>query len=103
MATDLTFRDFATAVMGGKIDDAARVLEELLGLDPAAAASATARFEEQAKTVGPEFMMKAMGLRHAVTAPDDAPARELLADCFGLEGAALDAAIARLRGRSRAT
>jgi hypothetical protein len=96
---ELTFRDFAGAVMGGNADEAARVLGVLLGLEPAEAASATAHFQQGAASGGQAFMMKAMGLRQAVTAPDDAPARELVAACFGLAGARLDAAVAALRAR----
>ena len=99
MADELTFRDFAAAVMGGKPDEAARVLGVLLALDAPAAAAATAHFQEGARSGGQAFMMKAMGLRQAVTAPDDAPARELVGACFGLEGATLDGAVAALRAR----
>jgi len=101
MANEPTFRDFAAAAMGGKSDEAARVLGELLGLEPAAAATAAAHFQDRAKTGGQDFMMKAMGLRQAVTAPDDAPARELVATCFGLDGATLDGAVTTLRARYR--
>jgi hypothetical protein len=101
MANELTFRDFAAAVMAGKASDAAGVLSELLALEPAAAATATTHFQDQAKSGGQAFMMKAMGLRQAVAAPDDAPARELLASCFGLTGGALDGAVTALRARYR--
>jgi len=101
MTTELTFRDFAAAAMAGNSDEAARVLGVLLALDEPTAAAAAAHFQEQSKTGGPQFMMKAMGLRQAVSAPDDAPARELLGECFGLDGATLDGAVAALRGRYR--
>ena len=99
MGDELTFRDFAAAVMGGKPEEAARVLGVLLALDEPAATAATAHFQDGARSGGQPFMMKAMGLRQAVTAPDEAPARELVAACFGLEGATLDAAVAALRAR----
>jgi hypothetical protein len=101
MANDPTFRDFAAAAMSGNSDEAARVLGVLLALEPPAAAAAATHFQTQARTAGPDFMMKAMGLRTAVTAPDDAPARELVAACFGLEGAQLDASVTALRARYR--
>jgi hypothetical protein len=101
MANELTFRDFAAAAMAGKQDDAARVLGELLALDAPAATAATARFSDQMKTGGQAFMMKAMGLRQAVGSPDDAALRAVLADCFGLDGAPLDGAVAALRARYR--
>jgi hypothetical protein len=86
---ELTFRDFAGAIMQGNIDGGGKVLETLLGLDPAASRGAAEHFATQMKTGGPAFMGKAMGLRTAVTSgsPDDIAA--LLRDCFGLDGAAL--------------
>jgi len=99
MANEVTFRDFAAAAMSGKSDEAARALGELLALSAEAAAAATAHFQDQAKTVGQPFLMKAMGLRGAVTAPEDAPARALLGECFGLDGEELDGAVAAVRAR----
>ena len=96
---DPTFRDFAGAVMAGKPDDAARVLEILLGLDPAGAAAATAHFQAQMQAGGPAFMGKAMGLRQAVASPDDVALAALLGECFGLGGGARDGAVAALRAR----
>lgn len=101
MANEVTFRDFAAAAMAGKTDEAAAVLEVLLGLEPAAATTAARFFQEKAKAGGPEFMMKAMGLRQAVGAPDDGAVRELVGACFGLDGSALDASVAALRARYR--
>src|SRR5262245_56932061 len=63
---ELTFRDFAGAIMQNDAGAAARVLEELLGLDAKAAAAAAAHFQAQ-MAQGPQFMMKAMGLRTDVT------------------------------------
>jgi hypothetical protein len=99
MTTEVTFRDFAAAAMSGRPDEAARVLGVLLGLEPAAAAAAAAHFDERMQAEGQPFLMKAMGLRQAVSAADDAPARGLLAGCFGLAGPALDGAVAALRAR----
>ena len=81
--------------MSGKRDDAAGVLEVLTGLDSDAAKAATDHFQEQMKD--PAFLMKAMGLRHAVTGGDAAQILSLLKDCFGLEGAAADAASTQIR------
>lgn len=93
---ELTFRDFAGAIMGGDAAGAARVLEQLLALDPAGAAGATAHFQQQMAS-GPAFMGKAMGLRTAVTTGTDDEIRTLLADCFGLAEPALTSAITKLR------
>ena len=67
---ELTFRDFAGAVMQGDAAKAATVLQELLALSPDAAMAATAHF--RGRMADPAFMPKAMGLRTAVqTGSDD--------------------------------
>ncbi|HEU4535556.1 MAG TPA: hypothetical protein VFS00_15620 [Polyangiaceae bacterium] len=83
MADQVTFRDFAGAVMQGDDAGAGRVLSTLLGLEPPAAAAATAYFRQQ-MAADPSFMMKAMGMRTAVEARDQAQLESLLRDCFGL-------------------
>jgi hypothetical protein len=90
-----TFRDFAASAMSGKRDEAAAVLEVLVGLDSDGAKAATDHFQGQ--ITDPAFMMKAMGLRQAVTGGDAAQILSLLKDCFGLEGAAAEAASTRVR------
>lgn len=92
----LTFRDFAGAVMGGDTARAAEVLGELLGLDSPAATAAATHFLTS-MTADPAFMGKAMGLRAAVTGGSDQDIAALLGDCFGLSGAAVPAAVATLR------
>ncbi len=92
----LTFRDFAGAIMGGDTTRAAEVLGVLLGLEGAAATAAATHFQAS-MTADPAFMQKAMGLRAAVTGGTDAEIAALLGDCFGLTGAAVPAAVAALR------
>jgi hypothetical protein len=94
--TQLTFRDFAGAIMGGNTAGAAEVLQQLLGLDAASATAAATHFQ-QSMTADPAFMSKAMGLRNAVTGGSDQDIAGLLGDCFGLSGAAVDSAVAALR------
>jgi hypothetical protein len=94
---DVTFRDFAGAVMRGDLPAAASVLQVLLGLAPAAATAATAHFQAQMMSGGPAFMGKAMGLRTAVTSGSDIEIGALLADCFALAGPAITGAVAALR------
>jgi hypothetical protein len=96
---DVTFRDFAGAIMKGDVDAAGRVLQQLLGLDDAEARTAAQHFQSQATAQGPAFMGKAMGLRTAVSGGSEAEIGALLADCFGLEGAPLLTAIAVLKPR----
>ena len=92
---DVTFRDFAGAVMRGDAAGAATVLETLLGLAPDRAIAATTHF--QGRMADPAFLPKAMGLRTAVTTGSDADISALLEDCFGLDDAARPAGLAALR------
>lgn len=94
---ELTFRDFAGAVMQGDAARAATVLQELLALSPDAATAATAHF--RGRMADPSFMPKAMGLRTAVQSGSDDEISALLGDCFGLDDAARTAAVAALRTR----
>lgn len=94
-----TFRDFAGAVMAGKLEEAGAVLGELLALDDDEAARATERFDAGMRTGGPDFMTKAMALRTAVGSRDETQIRTLLADCFGLAGGSLDGATSALLRR----
>jgi hypothetical protein len=83
MADQVTFRDFVGALMQGNDEAAGQVLATLLGLDPATAAAATTHFRQQ-MTADPSFMVKAMGMRSAVEARDQAQLESLLRECFGL-------------------
>lgn len=96
---ELTFRDFAGAIMQGNVPAAATVLETLLGLDPAGATRAAQFFQTQAQAAGPAFMGKAMGLRTAVASGSEPDTAALLRDCFGLEDPQLAAAVTTLLKR----
>jgi len=96
---EVTFRDFAAAVMSKDFAAAARHLRVLFGLGEAAASTAAAHFEAQMAGQGQGFMMKAMGLRTAVASGREDEIRPLLIDCFGLTDADLAAALAALRER----
>lgn len=93
---EVTFRDFAGAMMKGDVDAAGVVLQQLLGLDAAQAQAAAQHFQAQSTALGPAFMGKAMGLRTAVSSGSDAEIGALLRDCFGLAAAPLATAIATL-------
>lgn len=93
---ELTFRDFAGAIMGGDTARAAEVLAQLLGLDSEAATAAATHFRST-MAADPAFMSKAMGLRTAVTSGSDQDISALLGDCFGLSGDTVPAAVAALR------
>lgn len=94
---DVTFRDFAGALMAGDRAKAASVLEELLGASPETATAATGVFA--GKMSDPAFMPKAMGLRTAVTTGTDEELATLVEQCFGLHGPALESAVLTLRTR----
>ncbi len=93
---ELTFRDFAAQIMKGDVPAAATVLETLLGLDPAAAATAAQYFQAQAVAAGPAFMGKAMGLRTAVASGSEPEVAGVLRECFGLAEPQLASATAAL-------
>lgn len=88
----LTFRDFAGAVMAGDVPRAGTVLETLLELDEPAARAAAEHFQSQMQSQGQDFMMKAMGLRTAVTGGDAGATTGLLQECFGLDESAASSA-----------
>ena len=93
---DVTFRDFAGAIMKGDVDAAGAVLQQLLGLSAEASRTAAQHFQAQSASGGPAFMGKAMGLRTAVAGGSEAEIGALLRDCFGLGDASLATAIATL-------
>jgi hypothetical protein len=94
---DVTFRDFAGAVMQGNLTAAATVLETLLELPADQATRATEHF--RSRMADPAFMPKAMSLRTAVSAGTEEQIGALLGDCFGLEGDARSNAVAAIRRR----
>jgi hypothetical protein len=94
---EVTFRDFAGAIMRGDGGAAGAVLQPLLGLSPDGARAAAQHFQAQSAAQGPAFMGKAMGLRTAVAGGSDAEIAALLRDCFGLADAPLATAVAALR------
>src|SRR3979409_694989 len=93
---EVTFRDFAAAIMKGDVDGAGAVLQPLLGLSAPDAHAAAQHFHAQSAAVGPAFMARAMGLRTAIASGSDAEVGALLRDCFGLADAPLATAIAAL-------
>jgi hypothetical protein len=95
-----TFRDFAGAVMQNDMPAAARVLENLLGIDSAHAQSAAAHFQAQMQS-DPQFMMKAMGMRAVVEQKDEAGLVALLGECFALDAALREAAAKTVLARYR--
>jgi hypothetical protein len=98
---DVTFRDFAAAIMAGNLDGATGVLEQLLGLAPAPARAAAHHFAEQAAAQGPAFMGQAMGLRTAVASGSAAEIGAVLTACFALAPADVASAVARLAPQAR--
>lgn len=93
---DVTFRDFAGAIMGNDTARAGEVLQILLGVSAEAGIAAATYFHEH-MTADPSFMAKTMGLRAAVTGGSDQEIASLLGDCFGLTGEAMAPAVASLR------
>ncbi|MEM1029125.1 MAG: hypothetical protein AAGN82_02190 [Myxococcota bacterium] len=79
---DVTFRDFAGALMAQDDAKAGSVLETLMGVDAATAAAGVSFFQAEMKK-SPDFMMKSMEMRGAVEQRDEAKLTELIAACFG--------------------
>src|SRR5262245_38588129 len=98
MSEQVTFRDFAGALMAGDTGGAASVLETLLAVDRPTAERATAYFGEQ-MTADPTFLQKAMGMRQVVEARDEAGLATLLVECFGLARETADSAAATVMAR----
>ena len=95
--SEVTFREFAGALMQGNRAGAASMLEQLLGLPPAEAVKATDFFGERTKD--PVFLTKAMGLRNAVQTGTDDDIANVLAECFGLDEQQRQHAVATVRNR----
>lgn len=95
--SELSFRDFAGAILSNDAARATEVLSELLGLDPVAGHGATTHFRACIER-DPSFLgTAAMGLRQAVTTGTDDETSALLGEYFGLSSAAVPAALAALR------
>lgn len=94
---ELTFRDFAGALMQGNKPGATEMLQQLLGLPPDEAGKATEYFGE--RTQNPAFLAKAMGLRQAVTSGSDDDIAQILGEVFGLDEAQRPGAVAAVRKR----
>src|ERR1043166_1675234 len=77
---EVTFRDFAAAIMKGDVAAAGAVLQPLLGLPPDQAQQAAQHFHAQSTAQGPAFMGKAMGLRTAMASGSDTEIAALLRD-----------------------
>ncbi|HMJ10711.1 MAG TPA: hypothetical protein VK524_04850 [Polyangiaceae bacterium] len=99
MNEPLTFRDFAAAIMSNDVTKASSVLEVLLGLEPERAQLAAQHFAGRMQSGGPEFMMKAMGMRQVVEARDASQLKDLLVELFGLEGELGDHATTTIAAR----
>ena len=98
MSDDVTFRDFAGALMGN--DDAAAdsVLQTLLGVDAATASQCTSFFKAQMQA-SPDFLMKAMSMRTAVESKDTSQVTSLCGECFGLDDEAAASAARHVLAR----
>jgi len=98
---DVTFRDFAGAVMSADTARATQALETLLGLPTDQAQQATEHF--RTRTGDPSFLPKAMQLRTAVTSGSDDEIFAILVECFGLAADQRASVLAALRKRYPAT
>ncbi len=81
---DVSFRDFAGALMSNDDAKAANVLCTLLGVDLAAGQAGTIYFKTEMQK-DQAFMMKAMGMRTVVENKDEGGAATLIGECFGFD------------------
>lgn len=81
---DVTFRDFAGALMESDDAKAAEVLSTLLGVDGDTASAGVTHFKAEMQK-SPDFMMKAMGMRTVVESKDEAGLKTLIGECFGFD------------------
>jgi len=95
------FQDFVRFIMASDLDRAAAVLSPLLDLPAARSRACTERFRDQLRDQ-PQFVQKAMGLRHELANGTVNGALILLWECFGLQGLESITALQCLRARMSA-
>lgn len=92
------FAGFLKQVRGGDLDLAGKILATLLEVDQQRGRLCAARFQEQLVR-SPEFLAKAMSLRHELLTGSINDALMLLWECFGLQGPESIGAMQALKAR----
>lgn len=97
-----SFQSFVQEIVANDVDQAGATLAGLLELDPTRAARCAARFHERL-TQEPDFLTKAMQLRHALRAGTVNDVLLMLWECFGLQGLEAVGVYQTLQSRARTT
>ena len=96
------FQDFVRYALANDVEQAGRVLAELLEVTPERGRQCAQRFRDQLRE-RPQFLHKAMTLRQELASGSINGALILLWECFGLQGMESIAALQTLKSRLAAT
>ncbi|MDZ4782174.1 MAG: hypothetical protein SGJ19_18155 [Planctomycetia bacterium] len=97
-----SFQSFVQQVVAGEVDAAGATLAGLLELEQSRAARCAQRFHERL-TQEPDFLTKAMQLRHALRSGSANDVLMMLWECFGLQGVEAVGVYQTLQSRARMT
>jgi hypothetical protein len=97
-----SLQDFVHTAMTNDVEAAGRTLAKLLDVSPERGRECAQRFRDQLREQ-PQFLQKAMNLRHELAAGSPNGALLLLWECFGLQGVESLAALQTLKARMNTT
>jgi hypothetical protein len=100
-AMPISFQSFAERIMANDVDGAGIVLAGLFDVSVDRGRQCARRFQEQLSE-RPQFLQKAMGLRHELTSGSVNGSLILLWECFGLQGIESLSALQSLKARMNA-
>jgi hypothetical protein len=100
-AMPISFQSFAERIMANDVDGAGIVLAGLFDVTVDRGRQCARRFQEQLSE-RPQFLQKAMGLRHELTSGSVNGSLILLWECFGLQGIESLSALQSLKARMNA-
>jgi hypothetical protein len=100
-AMPISFQSFAERIMANDVDGAGIVLAGLFDVSVERGRQCARRFQEQLSE-RPQFLQKAMGLRHELTSGSVNGSLILLWECFGLQGIESLSALQSLKARMNA-
>jgi hypothetical protein len=101
-AMPISFQSFAERIMANDVDGAGIVLAGLFDVSVDRGRQCARRFQEQLSE-RPQFLQKAMGLRHELTSGSVNGSLILLWECFGLQGIESLSALQSLKARMNAS
>ncbi len=97
-----SFQSFVQQIVAGEVEQAGATLAGLMDLDQSRATLCAARFHERL-TQEPDFLTKAMQLRHALRSGSVNDVLMMLWECFGLQGVEAVGVYQSLQSRARTT